>query len=297
MPLYSPPTIQQQPISYLFVDAGSLQKCLENTSNKFFRGRPLSIDYAALRAFPHPHDKVFYYDAVPVHKKNGETAEQFAELQSEKNAELDFIYDQNGYHVRSGEMRKRERRNGHEQKMVDVQLAVDMLGYAYRGVVRRITLLTSDLDFKPLVEAVVETGVDIHVLYEHGHTNPALPRAADISTAIDIHTVIRLMTPECRVLNPIPSRIQYALSEARMIIEPHRWEAPNGTEYRIAQEWNMMKGEVGEGYVVRKMINQQQVEDIYFTNLEDGKAFLESEEFMGIGQAILLPSQGPYATK
>ena len=95
-----------------------------------------------------------------------------------KRQELAQIERQPGYHVRTGEARHRRRR-GNEQKMVDVQFAVDALLMASRGLFQSCTLLTGDLDFKPLVSALVEMGVDVQLLYPKGETNDDLKAAAD----------------------------------------------------------------------------------------------------------------------
>ncbi len=62
--------------------------------------------------------------------------------------------------------------------MVDVMIAVDMLRHTHKGNMARCTLLTSDLDFKPLVDALVQEGM--HVTLWHGNkASRDLRRAAD----------------------------------------------------------------------------------------------------------------------
>ncbi|MBM3564031.1 MAG: NYN domain-containing protein, partial [Alphaproteobacteria bacterium] len=92
------------------------------------------------------------------------------------------------YHVRTGEARHRRRR-GNEQKMVDVQLAVDTLSMASRGLFASCTLITGDLDFKPLVSALVDMGVHVTLLYPEDETNDDLKAAADQSDALTIATL------------------------------------------------------------------------------------------------------------
>lgn len=49
--------------------------------------------------------------------------------------------------------------------MVDVHLAVDALLMASRGLFSAATLMTSDLDFRPLINALVEMGIDVTLQY------------------------------------------------------------------------------------------------------------------------------------
>jgi uncharacterized LabA/DUF88 family protein len=49
--------------------------------------------------------------------------------------------------------------------MVDVQLAVDMMAFAHQGVFTKASLVTGDLDFKPLVDALVGMTVDTARLF------------------------------------------------------------------------------------------------------------------------------------
>jgi uncharacterized LabA/DUF88 family protein len=49
-------------------------------------------------------------------------------------------------------------------------------------------LLTGDLDFKPLVTALVDIGVDVHLLYPEDETNDDLKVAADSAGALTVST-------------------------------------------------------------------------------------------------------------
>jgi NYN domain len=80
-------------------------------------------------------------------------------------------------------------KRGNEQKMVDVHLAVDALLMASRGLFGSCTLITGDLDFKPLVSALVEMGVDVRLLYPKDETNDDLKAAADSAEAVTIDMV------------------------------------------------------------------------------------------------------------
>ena len=167
--------------SYLFIDGENLNQTLQKLSRKYFSDEKLFVNWAALRG---NGKKAFYYDAISV-KNEGEDDNTYSQRVGPKRAELEKIEQQDNYHVRSGDVRHRKRR-GNEQKMVDVQLAVDALLMASRGLFSGITLLTGDLDFRPLVTALVEMGVDVKLLYPPGETNVELIAAADRAVPLNI---------------------------------------------------------------------------------------------------------------
>ena len=75
--------------------------------------------------------------------------------------------------------------------MVDRQLAVDALLMASRGLFGSCTLIAGDLDFKPLITALVEMGINVELLYPKDETNEDLKAAADSAEAVDIDLVDR----------------------------------------------------------------------------------------------------------
>jgi hypothetical protein len=86
--------------------------------------------------------------------------------------------------------------------MVDVQFAVDALLMASRGLFGSCTLLTGDLDFKPLVTALVEMGVNVHLLYPEDETNDDLKAAADSVRAMTIDVWQEWLSPSQSALLP-----------------------------------------------------------------------------------------------
>lgn len=156
---------------------------LDKIGERYFgKVRPF-LDWGRVRGV---HRKVFYYDAIPV-QKPGEDDTTHSTRVAPKRRELAEIERQLRYHVRTGETHHRRRR-GNEQKMVDVQLAVDALLMASRGLFASCTLLTGDLDFKPLVTALVDMGVDVQLLYPEDETNDDLKVATDSADALTVAT-------------------------------------------------------------------------------------------------------------
>lgn len=180
MPLYNPP--YAPPIKYQFIDGASFHAAIYDLSDRYLGGDRPAISWPQVASGAR---KTFFYDAIPVIQP-GEDEGVYAQRIAPKRAELTAIERQPAFHVRTGDARRR-RRNGNEQKMVDVHLAVDALLMASRGLFSSAVLVTSDLDFRPLVSALVDLGVDVDLWYQPGHTNSELIEAADRATPIDIH--------------------------------------------------------------------------------------------------------------
>jgi uncharacterized LabA/DUF88 family protein len=57
------------------------------------------------------------------------------------------------------------------------------------------TLLTGDLDFKPLIDALVQEGMFVTLWYPHGSTSKELIAAADRSQRFSISSVYDALAP------------------------------------------------------------------------------------------------------
>jgi len=79
----------------------------------------------------------------------------------------------------------RQGTRGFEQKGVDVQLAVDALQAAVRGVVEAIALVSGDADFVPLARAVRDAGPHFVVIAFKRSLSPELRDAADRTTILE----------------------------------------------------------------------------------------------------------------
>lgn len=230
-----------QPTSYLFIDGANLRSALQAISDKLFGGVELPIAWSKLGS---SHRKVFYYDAVPV-QQTGEDDTNYNARVEPKRAQLAAIEREPGYHVRSGDAVHRKRR-GHEQKMVDVQLAVDALLMASRGLFESVTLVTGDLDFLPLIRALVDMGVDVRLLYPVGETSDLLKAAADRADPILLPVGLAWLTQEFLALHPVPSAsMNFQNRDYDGATELRAWDDPRygrckivpvGSEFRLITE-------------------------------------------------------------
>lgn len=224
--------------SYLFVDGESLSRSLREISRKYFNNESLEISWDDLKG---EHRKVYYYDAIPVQSPD-EDENAYACRIAPKRQELASIERNSGHHVRTGDVHRRRTR-GNEQKMVDVQLAVDALLMASRGLFDSCTLVTSDLDFRPLVVALVEMGIDVTLRYAPGSTNPELLVAADNAYPIELDSFRRFLKLTETQRSAVPRA--YSLLQTQIMsprLQLIQWDDPN---YGICQ---ILKQD--EGYVL-----------------------------------------------
>lgn len=190
MPLFNPAALPH-PTGYLFIDGGNLAASIRKVCGDALEGVSPAVRWSSIRA---NFGKVFYYDAVPAQKRGEEDAMYALRVKS-KLEELRAIERETGFHVRSGDTHDGGRR-GPRQKKVDVQLAVDALLMASRGLFGRATLMTGDLDFKPLISALVEMGVDVHLTYPEGETSEELIAAADSAAPLSTVEILGFLDLE-----------------------------------------------------------------------------------------------------
>lgn len=166
---------------YLFVDGVFFERVISQFLKDLDFMEEDAVDYSKLAE---SFDRVIYYDALPVKKKN-QTAEDYAEKFKFKRDFLNRIREQQLFHVRDGYTRNRPKENSRiEQKGVDTWIAVDALKYALSGVIDEAVVITSDLDLYPLFEALVETKTKGCLLFDKKRTSKELIQSADISEAI-----------------------------------------------------------------------------------------------------------------
>jgi uncharacterized LabA/DUF88 family protein len=167
IPAWRPPT------EYLFIDGGCLRATVQGISKRYLgHADGVAISFAELRR---EFDKVFYYDAVPAQEYN-EEREAWIERIAPQTDAFAKIRALPGFHVQLGDLRGRA--GNQRQKRVDVQIAVDMLLHTFRNNMERCTLLAGDVDFQPLLEALIREGMFVDV-WHPPQASSALLDAAD----------------------------------------------------------------------------------------------------------------------
>lgn len=110
-----------------------------------------------------------------------------------------------GWHVSEGLARHRKRER-QVQKEVDILIAVDMLTHTHRKNMHRLTFVSGDQDFAPLLEAVVRDGMYVELLYPEGHTSQDLMHFADVARPMDIDFMYSVSTEAFRRRHELPIR-------------------------------------------------------------------------------------------
>jgi uncharacterized LabA/DUF88 family protein len=204
---------------YLFIDGGCLRSMLRDVSDRYFHGNLIDFDYAKFAKY---FSKVFYYDALPGQQKDEPKDEYEMRIETDKDF-FDMLGATDKYHVYLGSMHRRKKRN--EQKQVDIMIAVDMLTHAFRKNTSQVTLFTTDSDFIPLIDKMVDNGMHINLWYpdtKNCNANKELIASADRKKRIGFEDVYASCTDAFKQ--------KFKLPEAGLMlndnceIEIHEWQ-------------------------------------------------------------------------
>lgn len=188
----------QSEIKYLYIDGAYFEQVVTKFASDYYGGDTLEIDFAKLGK---EFKRVFYYNALPPKQRN-ESQEEYECRKQAKSREFHVIGRLRGFHVREGVVRRGSNRN--EQKMVDVLIAVDMLSHTMRKNMDMAVLITGDLDFQPLLDALVDAGMYTILRSDPRTTAGDLTAAADESHPITITDIYAWATDSFRTSHPFP---------------------------------------------------------------------------------------------
>jgi len=167
---------------YLFIDGAFLQGYIREMKSLIepeFGEININISNLGIG-----YSRIFYYDAYPewdattdpdktIFNREMEEAEQrFSEISMMRN-----------FHVRPALTRRGKKR---EQKGVDVLLAIECLMHSMRGNIDEAVIMTSDLDFFPLFEALLQTKTKSWLLFDRHRTAQDLLSAADTAVPLNV---------------------------------------------------------------------------------------------------------------
>jgi uncharacterized LabA/DUF88 family protein len=192
-----------KPNEYLFIDGAYLRECLDNWSSKFFTSDLIELDFNALaKGF----QKTFYYDCYSP-KKRTETAEQYEIRITPQREFFNYLRELNGFHVYEGTISGEGKKA--RQKQVDIMIAVHMLSHTIRGNMAKTTLLAGDLDYKPLIDALILEGIHVSLWCERRSTSRDLVYSADARRDLSLWEVWNLATNEFKKKFPLPRRYSH----------------------------------------------------------------------------------------
>lgn len=186
--------------TYVFIDGEYLRQIHRDAMQDFFGvGVNGDLDLAETRRQAGAI-RAFFYDSIEDVPRDGESEEDCRA----RVAPLEHFFGRarslSGVHVRLGTVSGKRRR----QKEVDVLLATDMLTHGFNGSMSSAVLLTGDLDFRPIVEALVRHGVFVEVWYHRTSIALDLPGAADFGREIRFRQLYSWNTQVFRDAHRIP---------------------------------------------------------------------------------------------
>jgi uncharacterized LabA/DUF88 family protein len=178
--------------SYAFIDGAALLSFIEEAGRTLSPSEAPRIDYTKI--FNHIAysgwsntfaDRLFFYDAYPS-KRNSENEGEFDTRWNETDALFKTLSRIPQVHVRTGVTTRHRKKVGVVQKGVDVLLAIEAFRHAQSGNIEEATLVLSDLDFLPLLDALTQTRVRTNLVYVPKKTNDLLIEAADYARPIGL---------------------------------------------------------------------------------------------------------------
>lgn len=86
--------------NYLFIDAGYLRRVITDVLEPFV-GQTVEVNWFALKV-KCSSQRVFYYDCVDEIKRDNEIQEQYEARLKTQQENIDYIKEQDSYHVRLG---------------------------------------------------------------------------------------------------------------------------------------------------------------------------------------------------
>ena len=115
-------------------------------------------------------------------------------------------------------------------------IAVDMLTHAQRNLVGEATLITNDQDFYPVVVAVMELGLKVHLLCDPHKTNDEFMYLSDETTRLDLNLLYHWLPEEFRknytlpLLNMNAKNVSANWNEGNFALgkaKSHMWQLQN----------------------------------------------------------------------
>ena len=172
---FAPTRVEVKSTEYLFVDG----QCLQHAIRDIEQDLDVSINFS-YKKLGAGFKRVFYYDCLPRQKKD-ESEQDYLERIKPIQTRHDHLRSLPGFHVFEGEVRRSSISKRTEQKKVDTMIAVDMLMHSFRQNMDSATLITNDLDFKPVLDALVQIGMYVMLWHRTSNIVSELTHSADHS--------------------------------------------------------------------------------------------------------------------
>jgi len=173
---------------YLFIDGGFLDALVDKTTHWFgVEGDLGPLTYGAIAG---PYQRTFYYDALPAKKENEDEVAYALKLRA-KERKFERINRTPFMHTREGITRNRTGGGSRlEQKGVDILMAIDVYKHASIRTIDEAHIMSTDLDFFPLFEALRDTPVSTHLHCYPPETSKDLMFLADQVYPVNFFTIL-----------------------------------------------------------------------------------------------------------
>lgn len=194
---------------YLFVDGGYLRARHSEAIGRVF-GDSGRVDLTSMRTSMRSlssgslFNRIFYYDCLHDIPLVNESEDELRERVKSQQGFFDELQALEGFHVRLGSLSGSSRKL--RQKEVDILLAVDALDHAFRKNMAGITLIAGDLDFAPLVEALVRLGTWVEIWYDPTSIAKHLREGADKAVPLTLDNYYAWCRSDFRLTHLLPQR-------------------------------------------------------------------------------------------
>src|SRR5207248_2437745 len=131
-------------------------------------------------------------------RKDNDTDETFNTKFAAKLKLFDRVNRTPFMHTREGITRSRSTRRMLEQKGVDILLAIDVFKHASLRNMSEAHIMTTDLDFFPLFEALRDTPVSVHLHCYPAETSSELMALADVVVPVNPFKILQWMHHQSR---------------------------------------------------------------------------------------------------
>jgi len=186
--------------TYLFIDGEYLRRIHREAMQSFF-GADGDLELSALMREAQA-SRAYFYDSLDDAPRQGEDEAACGARIAPVKKFFAGLQELSGFHVRLGTMAGQGKRR--RQKEVDILLAVDMLTHGFNGSMQKAVLVAGDLDFRPIVEALVRNGVFVEIWYHRTSIAPDLPGAADFGQEIRFRRLYEWSTEAFKNVHHVP---------------------------------------------------------------------------------------------
>jgi uncharacterized LabA/DUF88 family protein len=229
-------------IKYLFIDGAYARDVYRNAMEAVF-GLAGEISVEAIVSQVEPF-RTYYYDCLDDSKKESETKEDVQVRLNSQEEYFSKLRSLKGVHLQLGTLTGAKRRR---QKEVDVLLAVDMLTHGFNKNMTHAVLLSGDLDFRPVVEALVRGGIFVAVWYEKTTAAKELYWAADLGQPLDWHSIYNWSDYSFRLTHPLPRTSSEHPTYAGVLIRSGKFEGRPAQIIRPANQPFTLSVEQSDG--------------------------------------------------